>query len=73
MPTITIKTRYTISPVHLDTGRAQAAHAVATGATRATIVVETGYGGAPSPILPHVLLEDGFDLLLEDGSLMLLE
>lgn len=39
-----------------------------------TYTVETGLdGGGPAPAPPHLLLEDGFDLLLEDGSLLLLE
>lgn len=38
----------------------------------AEFVANFSPGGAPPPVPDHLLQEDGFDLLQEDGSLILL-
>lgn len=47
MPAVTLRTRYTIAPVMLDSGQTRAPHVVETGRTRARIVVGGGVVVSP--------------------------
>lgn len=73
MPTYTVETHLTARAVVREIEVSHPIYTVECALTRPAYVVETGLDLAPPTDPPHLLLEDGFDLLLEDGGLLLLE